>query len=255
MLCFWPLLLGMGERVAFAAEIRDGDAFFFSVPAPAETCVQFPPEQFDRASCPGLQPIESAPSPQPHMRVVAMGRILFDDGGSRAAAFLIVSFLEQKPSFEVQESDLRDFVDGELRGLVVSTGADRGASRVRSAAIVTIAGVPYGRSSIELMGLPAGKQLFERVVGYGGFSYAGGYQVMVGTHAAHAAALEALLDAAAGSLRIARPAPPGRSRSTARLIGYRTAQGVFVLMMVAAVVVSIVHIRRSRRRLTSSGSR
>jgi hypothetical protein len=236
MPCLWPVLLGMGERGAFATEIRDGDAFSFSVPAPTETCLQFPPEQFDHASCPGLQPIVSAPTPVAQTRVVAIGRIFFDDGGSRAAAFLLVSFLEQRPSFEVQESELRDFVDGELRGLVDRSGADRGASRVHSAAIVTIAGVRFVRSSVELMGLPAGKQLFERVVGYVGRSYAGHYQVMVGTDAIHAAALEALLDSAAGSLRIARPAPPAPSGSTARRIGYRIGQVLFVVIAVAGVV-------------------
>src|SRR5258708_33160466 len=82
MPCLWARLFGMGGRVAFAAEIRDGDAFSFSVPAPAETCVQFPAKQFDPASCPGLQPIVSAPSPQPQVRIVAIGRIFFDDGGS-----------------------------------------------------------------------------------------------------------------------------------------------------------------------------
>jgi hypothetical protein len=235
----------MGERAAFAAEIRDGDAFSFSVPAPAETCLQFPPEQFEHASCAGLQPIASAPSPMAQTRVVAIGRIVFDDGGSRAAAFLLVTFLEQKPSFEVQQSELGDFVDGELRGLVDTSGADRRASRVRSSAIVTIAGVRFVRSSIELMGLPAGKQLFERVVGYVGSSYAGRYQVMVGTNAAHAAALEALLDTAAGSLRIARPAPPGPSRSTAWWIGYRIGQSLFVVIAVAGVIFLV---RRAKRR-------
>jgi hypothetical protein len=235
-----PLLLAMGESTASAAEIRDGNDFSFS--APAETCLQFPPEQFDPASCSGLKPIVSAPSGEPHTRIIAVGQIFFDDGVAHAQAFLIVSFLEQKPSFDMADVRPNEFAAGELKGLVDSTGADRGASRVRSAALVTIADVHFLRTSLDLTGLPAGKELFEHVVGYGGRSDAGQYQVMVGTQAAHAAALEALLDSAANSLRIARPAQP-----RAYWLGYWTGEALGVFTAVAGVIVLIVVLRRRRR--------
>jgi hypothetical protein len=204
--CLLSLLLGSRERDAFAAPICDADDFCISVPAPAVTCLQFPPQRFDPASCPDLKPIASAPS-SPQTRMVAIGRIFFDDGGSRAAAFMSASFAERKPSFALRETDVNDFANNQLQGFVASIGADRSGARVRSAALVTIAGVPFVRTSLDVTGLPESNALDEHVVIFAARSYAGLYQVMLGTSFGHAKALEVLLDGAAESLRIARPAP------------------------------------------------
>jgi hypothetical protein len=221
-------------------EIRDGDAFSFSLGSDAQPCIVYPPSLFDRASCPrDAKPLTEPPKLNPESRVLMLGSVRADDAGGPARATVIATVTQLSDNTE--PGVLQEFAHGMADGLVKS----KSGAKLRTgpeAKLVTVGGVHVARIVFDVDGLSA--QGLDHVVSYAAWSETGDYTITFMANPAHGPAVDAIADQLATTMHVAHPAPP-KSLLRGRGIG-GTLLGAMAALAVPAIVWFVVSNRRKR---------
>jgi hypothetical protein len=194
---------------ARAATIRDGEAFSISIENPnARVCIIFPESARDPAACAGLT-LSAQPPTTSGRRDLAIGLIRFVDQGAAARASLAVTFIPESDSVypdnayaqalarEVERAYTRDHPGTNVRG---------GTSLVE---MRDVAGLNVVRGVFDVDGLNSDDRLrMEHHIYYFTWAEAGTYSFMLSTGGDHAAAVDAIADSSALTLRVSHPAQP-----------------------------------------------
>ena len=165
-----------------------------------------------------------------------------DDAGHTAPATVVATVTELAGNAEPR--DVTAFARGMAEGLVRSK---KGATLRRGpeARVVSVGGVRAARITFDVDHLS--DQGLDHVVSYAAWSDEGDYNLTFMTAPAHAAAVDALADRVATTLRIARPASPPPVWSAAGDAGGYVAGAVLGALLVPALLwVFRVRARRNR---------
>lgn len=204
------VILGLGSvGTARAATIRDGDAFSISIENPnALVCIIFPESARDVAACAGMT-LPAQPPTASGRRDLAIGLIRFVDRGAAANASLAVTFIPESESVDpdkayaeawaqkVEQAYTRDHPGTSVRG---------GTSLVE---IRVVAGLKLVRVVFDVDGLSSDDRLrMEHHIFYFTSAEEGTYTFMLSTGGDRAAAVDAIADSSALTVKVLHPAQP-----------------------------------------------
>jgi hypothetical protein len=243
-----PLLLL--PATARAALIADGDEFSVAFDPPgARVCTMFPVAARDPVGCAGLTLPATDLPPDTEKRNVATGTIRWDAAGGDA--YSAVFSVTRVPMANAAEPDLaaaEEFARGMVEG-----AADSVHGKVRSGWPHTElrrynGGQSIARISSYLDGLKgAQKATMEHQVAYVVWVKGAVYTFILMSGADHAAAVDALADDSARSIRFSHPAPPRQSADYR--MGYMLGQFVgWGVMGILGLVTTLFVLRRGRQR-------
>lgn len=210
----------------------------------ARVCIQYPPPAHpDPALCHGFKPLAQMPPEDSTPRVLALGALRVGDGDTAASAVVSLTLSTTRHSASPTPESAGAFA-ATMAGSVTSQWP---GSSVRGGApttrILTVAGVPVVRITVDVDGLPAEGHMLDHTIAYVAWSLDGPYSLSLSTPRASAAAIDALADEASATIHLANPAlPPGGSRipadGAARSDGYGwIAAGLIVALAAVAVLV------------------
>jgi hypothetical protein len=221
-------------------EIRDGDAFSFSLEGNTQPCLVYPASLFERTSCPrDAKPLADPPKLNSDSRVLMLGSVRADDDGGPARATVIATVTNLPDNSEPR--DLHEFARGMADGLVKS----KPGAKLRSgpdAKLVILGGVHAARIVFDVDGLSA--QGLDHVISYATWAETNDYTVTFMANPAHGPAVDAMADRMATTIHVAHPAPP-RSLFRGRGIS-GTFVGALAALTVPAIVWFVVAKRRKR---------
>ena len=196
-------------NAAHAETIRDGNDFSLSIQSTAaRTCIIFPESARDPAACAGLI-FGARPPIDPARRDLAIGLIRFVDRGAAAKASFAVTFILEPDSVEPDHEKAEAFA-GEIERTYTrdhpGTKVRGGTSRVQ---LQVVAGVKVARVVFDLDGLNSDdRSLMEHHIFYLAWAEGGLYSFVLSTGGEHAAAVDAIADDSALTLRVTHPARP-----------------------------------------------
>jgi hypothetical protein len=218
---------------ARAATIRDGDDFSISIESPGvRVCIIFPESARDPVGCAGLS-LPQQPLNYPGHRDLARGVIRFVDRGVAATAAFGVSFI---PGFSTGPDNTEDeafarWVEEAVAHKHPGSNVRRGTSRVE---MRPIAGTNFTRVVFDVDSLNrADRPRGEHYIFYFAWAEGGLYLFILSESGEHAAAVDAMADASALTLKVRNPAQPSLL-STERRPG--VAFAVWFLFAVATLI-------------------
>lgn len=202
-------IFGFGTDATSATTIRDGENFSMSIEDPtARVCIMFPQSARDPAAC-GELTFPAQPPTSPGRRDLAIGLIRFVDRGASARAPFAVSFITESNSAEPDNEKAEAFAREVERVYArehPGTSIRPGTSRVELRAV---ARMKVARAAYDLDGLnPDDRRLMEHHIFYFVWTDGGLYTFMLSTGGDHAAAVDAIADNSALSLKVLHPAQP-----------------------------------------------
>jgi hypothetical protein len=218
-------------------EIRDGDAYAITLPDDARPCIVYPAGLMDRSHCPpDAKPLATSPAINPDSHMLALGSVSSGD----AVGTVIVTATQLADNAE--PADLHEFGRGLADGLVKSRQGAKlhGEPDVQSR---TMGGVHVARIAFDIDGLS--DRGIDHAISYSSWSKTNDYTLTFLTAKAHAAAIDALADRTAATLREAEPAPGHQARLGHRVA--RVAVEVVGVLLVSVVVWTLVTRARRKR--------
>lgn len=233
---------------ALATEIRDGTAFSVVVPAEARTCLFVPESARDTEACAGIRVPEHAPLDPGGGHLLAAGAVRLAD--SAIAALAVVRYVAV-PSDEDQAASeaLASFIANEILHKMQRRFPDAslriGSQRVT---VETTRGLRLAKIAFEL-DTGSAPPLIQHAVWYVTWADEGTYWVGFMANAAQAAAVEALADATASSIRAANPIGTNAERAV------RAARAILLVAAVAGILAAAARWLRARRRAARVQSR
>jgi hypothetical protein len=227
---------------ARAATIRDGDDFSISIEPPgARVCIIFPQSARDPVACADLN-LPQQPPNIPGSRYLAKGLIRFVDRGVAATAEFDVSFI---PRFGLTVQDNAE-AEAFARGVEEAIAHEHPGSKVREGTshveMRPIAGTKVARVVFDVDGLNRADRLRgEHYIWYFAWTTKEGglYSFVLSEAGEHAAAVDAMADASALTLKVRNPAQPS-PLSPERSPGFRLGVGLGLWFWFA--VATLIHL-------------
>lgn len=203
------ILVIISLNTARATTIRDGNDFSMSIENPnARVCIIFPQSARDPGACAGLRFPASQPT-DPGRRDLAIGLIRFVDENAAAEALLAVDFVPDSDSSQPDNREAEAFAAQLERAFTrdhPGTKVRGGTSRLE---LRDVAGLKVARLVFDLDGLNSDdRPLIEHHIFYFAWAEGGLYSFMLSTGGNHAAAVDAIADRSALTLRVSHPAQP-----------------------------------------------
>ena len=192
---------------ARAVTIRDGDDFSMSIESPgARVCIIFPESARDPVACAGLN-LPQQPPNHPGIRYLAIGVIRFVDRGVAATARFAVSFIPGSDSTEPDNTEAEAFGRGLEKTIVHEHPGSNVRGRSSHVEMRPIAGTNVVRVVFDLDGLNrADRPRGEHYICYSAWAKGGLYSFLLSEAGEHAAAVDAMADASALTLKVRNPA-------------------------------------------------
>jgi hypothetical protein len=194
---------------ARAATIRDGDDFSISIENPlARVCIIFPQSARDPAACAGLTFPVQTPTDSGR-RDLAIGLIRFVDRGAAAKASLAVTFIPESDSVEPDNAKAEAFAREVERAYTRKHPGTNVRGGTPLIEMRVVAGLKVVRVVYDVDGLNSvDRPWMEHQIFYFTWAEGGFYSFMLSTGGDHAAAVDAIADSSALTLRVSRPAQP-----------------------------------------------
>jgi hypothetical protein len=219
--------------------VNDGDAFVVDVSAIA-VCFATPPALHDRAPCNDLDPARLASLSTAKLQFLAVGLVTLE-GGRRAMLSVARAASDEAPTDEQHLAKAGREFRSAMQGSIGSVGVVRD---VRSR-LIQIGTLPVLRMSTGLDGVkPGTNPMVEYHTTAVFFARGAGYSITVNGQAQDGAAIESLVDALAGTVRLASPnREPPHDRTTLASLAGRIVGSLLCL----AVVVAALALGRKRK--------
>jgi hypothetical protein len=233
-------------------ELRDGGEYRVALGAPARVCIQYPPPATpDPVACEGFKPLAQAPPEDARPRVVVLGGLRLGDGDAAASALVSLTLTTTRYSAPPTPESAGAFA-ATMAGLLTSQWP---GSSVRGGAptarILTVAGVPVVRITVDVDGLPADGHMLDHTIAYVAWSLDGPYSLSLSTSRPSATAIDALADEAGATIRLANPVMPSdgsqaAADDAAQSYRYGLVAGTLIVPLVALAAVAVLLLRRKK---------
>jgi hypothetical protein len=224
-----------------ADEIRDGDDYSVTLPQGVHPCFTYPKTLYDPAACDSDQhPVEADPAAP--ARAFADGTVIVD--GRKASVTAMHVAVDQPTAIE----DLVEVADY-ARGMVKGMKNEQPTVRIvgePGTRVVAVGGLSLGRITFELDGLPGLGRAHQ--INYVVWAADGTYALSWLGLASSAAAIDAIADQTASTLRLAHPAKPKPPSLLPGLSGR-------ILWSVGTLVALVAWLAARGRRVVAKGRR
>jgi hypothetical protein len=189
-----------------AVTIHDGEEYSFSIPRRARICILYPASMFDSATCPpGAKPPDSVPRDNP--RTIAVALVNIHDWGSGKSALLVSALTKRSRPLQPDHGIAEAFAAGMMAEVHKTVPGGRVRPDTRSVDLVTLHRRTLARISFDVDGATGPYELYQHSVSYSVWATEGCYTTAFYTVGSDAAAIDALAEEVAGTIRLAHMAP------------------------------------------------
>lgn len=230
--------LALHAGPARADTVREGDEFVMDVRRDAHVCVLYPDGPLDPVACSGMKHVAAPAETDPRHRTLALAAIRLPEQGTSLVGILNFGATSFTNAALPTEGTLREFADAFAGSVIQDVPGATVHGGHPAAKLIDHGETPLVRVAFDVDGLDDKNRNIEHLVAYTAWTAGGIYSVIYTCRATNAAAVDALADESATSIRVAHP-PKSRAYRLGYMVGGVMGVGIvgggallaFVLLM------------------------